>query len=418
MLLLAVLTTHPIQYQVPLWKELAARKKVPFKVFYMSDHGLEARFDPGFGKALSWDIDLLGGYDCEFLDTYRGTRFDSFWGLRLKPGFGRVLRQTGAKVLWIQGWQVAAYWQAVFEARRVGTEVWLRGETNERSNGKRIGRQLRRWLLGELLHRVDRLLYIGEANRQFYLKQGISMERLASAPYCVDNSRFATAAAVVRPQRHCIREEWRIPTDAFCFLFAGKFIAKKRTFDFVKASRRLQRTIQGKKIHLLWVGTGELGGELRQICSTCFDAERSERVDATNGRDGPNASFVGFLNQSEMSRAYVAADCLVLPSDATETWGLVVNEAMASGLPCIVSGACGCAEDLVEPIRPDLTYRVGDVVALERAMAAVIERLPDPDLLRAHVAKYDVAQTVNTVERLYFGATHRETARSDPVLVQ
>ena len=257
--MLAVLTTHPIQYQVPLWKELAARKNIPFKVFYMSDQGLEARFDPGFGKSLSWDIDLLGGYECEFLDTYRGPRLDSFWGLRLKRGFGRALRQMGADVLWIQGWQVAAYWQAVFEARQAGTEVWLRGETNARSNAGGIGRQFKRRLLRELLHRVDRLLYIGEANRQFYLEQGIGKERLAPAPYCVDNDRFAAAAAAARPERHRIREEWGIPAEAFCFLFAGKFIAKKRPFDLIEAARRLQHALQGKKIHLLWVGTGELG---------------------------------------------------------------------------------------------------------------------------------------------------------------
>jgi glycosyltransferase involved in cell wall biosynthesis len=52
------------------------------------------------------------------------------------------------------------------------------------------------------------------------------------------------------------------------------------------------------------------------------------------------------MNQTEISRAYVAADCLVLPSDHGETWGLVVNEALASGLPCLVSDACGCAEEL------------------------------------------------------------------------
>ena len=203
-------------------------------------------------------------------------------------------------------------------------------------------------------------------------------EQLAPAPYCVDNARFAAAAAAARTRRHRIREEWGIPADAFCFLFAGKFLAKKRPFDLIEATRRLQHALQGKKIHLLWVGTGELGGELRQACHACFDAERGERVNAPNGGDRPNASFVGFLNQSEISRAYVAADCLVLPSDAKETWGLVVNEAMASGLPCIVSNACGCVEDLVQPIRPDLCYPVGDIIALERAMAAAITRAPPP----------------------------------------
>jgi glycosyltransferase involved in cell wall biosynthesis len=406
---LAVLTTHPIQYQAPLWKELAARKKIPFKVFYMSDQGLEARFDPGFGKSLSWDIDLLGGYEYKFLDTNRGPRWDSFWGLRLKRGFGSALRQMGADVLWIQGWQVAAYWQAVLEARQAGAEVWLRGETNVRSNAGGIKRQFKRLFLRELLRRVDRLLYIGEANRQFYLKQGIGVKRLAPAPYCVDNRRFAAAAAAARPERHRIREEWRIPADAFCFVFAGKFIAKKRPFDLIEATRRLRLALPGKKIHLLWVGMGELGGELRQASHTCFDEETAELGSIPNGRDGPNASFVGFLNQSEISRAYVAADCLVLPSDANETWGLVVNEAMASGLPCIVSNACGCVEDLVEPIRPDLSYPVGNIIALERAMAAAITRPPSPELLGAHISKYDVTQTIDTVESLYFEALRRTT---------
>src|SRR5262249_49398582 len=163
-------------------------------------------------------------------------------------------------------------------------------------------------------------------------------------------------------------------------------------------------------VHLLWVGTGELGGKLRQACHVCFDAER-ETVNAPNGFGRPRASFVGFLNQSEISRAYVAADCLVLPSDATETWGLVLNEAMASGLQCIVSNVCGCVEDLVNPIRPDLCYPVGDIIALERAMAAAIMHTPPAELLRAHVSKYDINQTIDTVEALYFEALERGAAK-------
>ena len=324
----------------------------------------------------------------------------------------------GANVLWIQGWQVAAYWQAVFEARQAGAQIWLRGETNARSSSDGLGRRIKRPLLRELLHRVDRLLYIGEANRQFYLDRGIDKERLAPALYCVDNKRFSAEATVARSDRHRTRAEWRIPEDAFCFLFAGKFIPKKRPMDLIEAARQFQSSRQQHKIHLLWVGTGELGESLRQKCYAQFDAERKQNVTTQGERNGPMASFVGFLNQSEMSRAYVAADCLVLPSDSQETWGLVVNEAMASGLPCIVSDACGCVEDLVEPIRPDLTYPVGDIAGLERAMGAAITRPPDPGVLRAHIAKYDVTQTIDTVERLYFTASQGEMARSDPALVQ
>jgi glycosyltransferase involved in cell wall biosynthesis len=114
----------------------------------------------------------------------------------------------------------------------------------------------------------------------------------------------------------------------------------------------------------------------------------------------------------------VAADCLVLPSDAKETWGLVVNEAMASGLSCVVSNACGCAEDLVKPIRPDLCYQVGDIIALERAMKAVITNPPPCQLLGAHISKYDITQTIDTVESLYLGELRRNAAKPDLVFGQ
>src|SRR5262249_44753018 len=349
----------------------------------MSDQGLEARFDPGFGKSLSWDIDLLGGYESEFLDTYKGQRSDSFWWLRLKRGFGSGLRGMGADVLWIQGWQVAAYWQAVFEARKAGIEIWLRGETNARSHGGGMARIFKRRLLCEFLRRVDRFFYIGEANRQVYLEKGMCEGILNPPPYCVDKLPFPTRAASARSERDRIRAEWSIPADAFCFLFAGKLLTKKRPLDIIQATQLLRDALREKKIHLLWVGTGELGAELRQSCHPCFDVLGEASVSAPSRHDRPNASFVGFLNQSEIYRAYVAADCLILPSDGKEAWGLVVNEAMATGLPCVVSDACGCAEDLVKPIRPDLCYPVGDISALQRAMAAVITDTPPPQLLRA-----------------------------------
>jgi glycosyltransferase involved in cell wall biosynthesis len=78
--------------------------------------------------------------------------------------------------------------------------------------------------------------------------------------------------------------------------------------------------------------------------------------------------FAGFLNQSEIIKAYVAADVLVLPSDGGETWGLVVNEAMACGLPCIVSDQVGCGPDLVTRDTGAI-FRLGDVQQLATRMS-------------------------------------------------
>jgi glycosyltransferase involved in cell wall biosynthesis len=106
------------------------------------------------------------------------------------------------------------------------------------------------------------------------------------------------------------------------------------------------------------------------------------------------ASFTGFLNQTEISQAYVAADCLVLPSDYGETWGLVVNEALASQLPCIVSDACGCAENLVPP---DQRFRMGNVEALANKIEDVARGVSSV------VSPPDVSETVQTVVRAYRG---------------
>src|SRR5262245_66382637 len=99
--MLAILVTHPIQYQVVLWKALQARGKVPFRVFYMSDLGLECRFDPGFGQNIAWDIDLLSGYDCEFINVGTLSSQESFLWLRLKSDFGRTLSDLQVRALWI-----------------------------------------------------------------------------------------------------------------------------------------------------------------------------------------------------------------------------------------------------------------------------------------------------------------------------
>ena len=400
--MLAVLTTHPIQYQVPLWKTLSASGKVPLRVFYMSDLGLKSRFDPGFGRAVAWDIDLLAGYDHEFIDVRASSSTDSFVWLRLKRGFTEILVSRGVRALWIQGWQVAAYWQAVLAARRIDVEVWLRGETNLRSSREGLARGMKRVIVRRFLGRVDRFLYIGEANRQFYLSQGIGTNHMIAAPYCVDNARFASQASRLRPDRQALRRQWCIPDEAFCFLFLGKLIPKKRAGDLIAAVRGLQTRDTGRPLHILFVGTGELDKELRQSCLISFDA-------AGHGSRGseaaPPASFVGFLNQTEVTQSYVAADCLVLPSDASENWGLVVNEAMASGLPCVTSDACGCVEDLILPICAQLSYPVGDIGRLQQCLEAVMARPPSSSLLESRVENYSLLRTVEAVEHLYAQTT-------------
>ena len=78
--------------------------------------------------------------------------------------------------------------------------------------------------------------------------------------------------------------------------------------------------------------------------------------------------FIGFKNQHELSRYYHASDALVLPSRSGETWGLVVNEGLLHGLPCIVSEAVGCAPDLVIPGITGEVFETNSASSLRNAL--------------------------------------------------
>jgi len=406
--MLVILTTHPIQYQVPLWQALARDGRVKFEVWFLCDHAVRATHDPEFGRTFAWELGQgsLEGYPHRFLQINERWSLhpSDFFGIRLRGSLGPLFREAGVTALWIQGWQKYAYWQAVAHAKRAGIEVWLRGETNDLAPS---GGVLKGWLksirLQRLFSRVDRFLCIGTANRRFYLKHGVPEAKLCSAPYCVDNARFAAQAAALRGMRSQLRQAWGIGKDAFCVLFCGKFIPKKRPADLIAAGEHLMREAKlPRSIHLLFVGSGELGPELRGRCHVVFDADdavgSNPRKSASDSR--PKASFAGFRNQLEISRAYVAADVLVLPSDSGETWGLVVNEAMASGLPCIVSDAVGAGEDLVAPVDPARRFPLGDVTALAIAISGLGVGRSRPGDVAAVVGRHGFDVTIATVVEL------------------
>jgi glycosyltransferase involved in cell wall biosynthesis len=389
--MLAILTTHPIQYQVPLWQALSQDGRVPFEVWYLTDHGTRPSRDPEFGRTFAWDIDTLSGYPYRFLAGAKNSTPTSFAQCRLREPLRARLRSSGATALWIQGWQVAAYWQAVREARHAGVELWLRGESNDLGPQPRWKRPLKSMQLNWLFRRIDRFLCIGTANRRLYRNFGAPSSRLYHTPYAVDNDRFARQAAVLRPERSELRRRWAIPEDAFCVLFCGKFVPKKRPFDIIAAARILQTENALRKVHLLFVGDGALGADLQRSCNVAFDAQAPHSRPMSN-LPAPAASFTGFLNQTEISRAYVAADCLVLPSDHGETWGLVVNEALASELPCLASNACGCAEDL---LGPPGSFPLANVSELARMLKTMSEHRPTT------IMPQTISETVSTLVDLY-----------------
>jgi glycosyltransferase involved in cell wall biosynthesis len=407
--MLAILTTHPIQYQVPLWQALAKDGTIPFEVWYLSDHGTKHSYDEQFGKAFKWDLDTLAGYPHRFLQVNKNSSINRFRGLRLTEPLDKLFREKNVKALWIQGWQVMAYWQAVWQAHRAGVQVWLRGESNDLAPppSSLLKRLAKRFLLSQLFSRIDHFLYIGQSNKRLYESYDVNSGQLHFTPYCIDNDRFWQQACKLHSERESLRREWNIPENAYCILFAGKLIAHKRPFDLIDAAKIASLSNIERSLHLLFVGSGELGNSLRQNCRIVFDAEHllttglsQGVIKSANQGNAISASFVGFMNQTEISQAYVAADCLVLPSKH-ETWGLVINEAMASGLPCLASDTCGCSEDMIIPIDSRLRFRMGDISALASALLICMETQGLAAKSLAHVEKFSLSVSVETLKKLY-----------------
>jgi glycosyltransferase involved in cell wall biosynthesis len=201
---------------------------------------------------------------------------------------------------------------------------------------------------------------VGRWSREYYLHYGARADRIFLVPHAVDESWFSANAARLKPCRPQLRVDWKLPERSTVFLWAAKFITKKRPMDFLRALDIAAR--DGARVQGLMVGDGPLRSE-----SEAFAGQHSVPV-----------TFAGFLNQSEIVKAYVACDMLVLSSDGGETWGLVANEAMTCARPCIVSDKVGCGPDLVNH-ETGATYPLGDVRRLAKLMS---EFAADRDRLR------------------------------------
>ncbi len=375
---LAILTTHPIQYQVPWFQRLAKVPEVDLTVYYCFIPDASHQ-DVEFGMAIQWDIPLLEGYHYQVLKNIAaqpGTA--SFRGCDT-PEIVQRIRQGKFDAVLVNGWVVKSCLQALWACRRYNVPCMVRGDSNALPPRPWWKRTLHRILVRQ----YAALLYVGLSNARFYRGYGISEERLFSAPHCVDNGRFGRGADSFRSQRDALRSKWGIPGDRTTFLFCAKVIDRKRPMDVLQAVS--QAAGRGTPLHLLMVGDGARRPE-------CERFARENCLPVT---------FAGFLNQSELPRAYAAADCLVLASDYSETWGLVVNEGMASGLPAVVSDRVGCAADLIVEGQTGQVFPFGDVDALA---SRLVQLALNPAHLqqmgqaaRRHVAGYSFEAVVDGV---------------------
>ena len=370
---LGILATHPIQYYAPLYRVLANRPELDLTV-YFAHRPTATEQGIGFGVPFAWDSDLTLGYPNIFLTNCSpGPNRDRFRDYHT-PAIRAIVQHGGFDAFLVHGWQARSYWQAMEACWSAGVPVFVRGDSQLRDDASVGKRLVKRLVYPRFVGRFSACLSVGVRSDEYFRYYGA--RRVVRSPHFVDNAAFGAQAAAGRARREEVRAGWGVAPGATVALFAGKLVAKKRPADLLAAAARVPG------MHAVFVGDGAL----RARCEAWAAAY-----------DVP-ATFTGFRNQSEMPSAYAAADVLVLPSDRQETWGLVVNEAMASGLPAIVSQAAGCVPDLIVEGETGFSYPPGDIAALAAALSRIAA--DGPALGRAasrHIGAYTVERAADGV---------------------
>lgn len=357
----AVISTHPIQYFAPLWREIEKTKQVELKVFYCCDFGTEEYVDPGFGKAFKWDVDLRAGYDSEFLPIRQRPKDLGFWETD-NSTVTKALAKFRPQILLLLGYGHLTNWRALIWARSQGVRVLTLSDSELRHPRKAWVRIAKQFLVRVFFSQLDGALPISSSNAQYYRHYGLGNDQLYWGAQPIDGSRFGRAMGERSVRRAAMRAKLNIEPNEFVFAAVGKYVAKKRTEDVVRAWLALERSLRSRS-HLLLIGEGELRPELELLAQ---QPEAEGRVILT-----------GFINQQELPFFYLVSDATVLASE-TEPHGQVVTESLFLGVPAIVSDRVGCVgpRDVLRDGINGFVFRCGDI----KALTVVMERLmSDPE---------------------------------------
>jgi glycosyltransferase involved in cell wall biosynthesis len=329
---------------------------------------------------IKFDIPLLEGYPHRFLRNLAGAPGFSFLG-QVNPELSWAVATGKYDAVVVHGYNVASTLAAFVGPRSRKTRVLLRSEStllNSRPLRTRAAKQV---LVRALFSRIDHFLAIGTMSREYYRAYGVRPERITLAPYTVDNAWFERRSADARRDPGGARRKLGLPPDRVLFLYCSKIVKHKRPLDVLRAFVRART---GSRAALVYVGDGEQMQELRtEIARTQVAAD---------------VHVLGFRNQSELPEIYGACDVFVQASER-EPWGMVVNEAMASGMAVCASDQVGSAYDLVTDngamFRTGAIEQLADLFSTWAASRTEVERMKAASA--AHIRRWTARETADGV---------------------
>lgn len=323
---LAIIASHPVQYNAPWFQLLSQRGNLQVHVFYTWSQSEEgAKFDPDFNRVVEWDVPLLDGYTYQFVKNISKSPGSHHYRGIENPTLIGEIESWGPDAILIIGWSYKSH-LACMRHFKGKLPVLFRGDSILLGEAGGIKKLLRRLFLRWVYWHIDLALYVGQNNKKYYQAHGVSEQKLMLAPHAVDNHRFEQLTAEGREAVKKWKTILGLSDDHFVVLYAGKFEPRKNPFYILE----LAKALPDPDVAFVLVGNGPLEDALKR------ESVNDNRI-----------KFLPFQNQSIMPAVYRLGDVFLLPS-RSETWGLAANEAMAAGLPLLLSNQTGGGIDLVD----------------------------------------------------------------------
>jgi glycosyltransferase involved in cell wall biosynthesis len=357
-------------YRIPVFNALALRPEIDLHVVFL------ARTDQSMRQWRIYEEEIRFSY--EVLPSWR--KRISKYNLLLNLGLRRSLGGSKPDVIICGGYNYISSWQALRWAKRhhVPFLLWSESTTNDQRGMHALIELLKK----TFVRNCDGFVVPGKSAREYLLEFGVSSREVFVAPNAVDTALFSRLLKLEPVPRNRLRAQLALP-DRY-FLFVGRLVREKGVRDLLDAYALLPAELR-EQLGLVFAGDGPLRPELeslaREICPGTIQ-------------------FAGFVQRNELAAYYTLAECFVFPTH-TDTWGLVINEAMACDLPIICTSVAGCATDLVKTngrvVPPkDITQlrsamqEIARDVSLRHRMAAESHRLVQgfsPEICAAAIAE-------------------------------
>lgn len=314
---LALITEIIAPYRIPVFNALAAREDLELHVIFL------AETDPGLRQWHVYKEEIRFSYTV--LSSFR--RRIGKYNLLLNRGLVKALEQARPDAVLCGGYNYVASWQALHWSgkRSIPFLLWIESTAADQRRRTWVVEALKR----KFLARCRAFVVPGRASQAYLRELGMPDAAVFVAPNAVDNAFFAERAAAARANGDAVRTTFSLP--ARYFLFVGRLVEAKGVFELLSAYAKLDAALR-LAVGLVLVGDGEARSALEEL--------------AARIRPG-TVRFAGFVQKEELPQFYALADALVFPTHS-DTWGFVMNEAMACGCPVIASDVAGCVPDLVE----------------------------------------------------------------------